>query len=369
MKKSNRSAPSMQIFILKFLALLIATNNLPSSCECFLIGRPPLNRGSNLPLHSTSSISTSSSLHVSTTTPKSTNNDQLSQSPLKRNKRFSPQRIIDDESFNTVVEEETKAKSSSSSSSTAKKSKQTTMTFIGTKQVQTKPISIPKSTSTIQNLNDFFSVDSNRNLLFPTNNAQTLHLNQINNRLIDTWQKEAALGGGTGPANTSSFVDDNSRNKFSVFKIDAPLQMPGLKIISESTIGMKLTLSDGEYPEYQFTLLDSHLIPSGPAPLVWLFQKLTQYRDTTSSFTKVRAEAVPSSTYGSDNSSEIVFVTDARLETRMHLPSTLLKLLPNVNIAKFEKQGSDAVQRLLERELEPALNIFSRAFCSFVEER
>ena len=59
---------------------------------------------------------------------------------------------------------------------------------------------------------------------------------------------------------------------------------------------------------------------------------------------------------------QIVFVTDAKMETRMQLPSKLLKVLPNVNIAKFESQGSASVQKLLEKELGPALNGFGRTF-------
>eukprot|EP01083_Nonionella_stella_P285644 972389_1 len=164
--------------------------------------------------------------------------------------------------------------------------------------------------------------------------------------------------------------------------------MPGLKIISESTIGMKLILdidnnnnnessssSSSFYPEYQFTLLESNLKPNGPRPIVWLFNKLTKYRDSTSSFTKVRVEEVQnvqdSSNSNSNNNKQpkIAFVTDARLETNMHLPSRLLRVLPNVNISKFETQGSEAVQKLLEKELEPALNGFCNAFCNFMKEK
>jgi hypothetical protein len=170
----------------------------------------------------------------------------------------------------------------------------------------------------------------------------------------------------------------------SVFKIDALLQMPGLNIISQSTIGMKLLLSNGinnhnnkledDYPEFQFTLLDSQLKPNGPKPVVWLFNKLTKYRDSTSSFTRVRVEQVMDKDKHDDTNDhtntnpKIRFVTDARLETRMHLPSSLLKVLPNVNIDKFEIQGSEAVQKLLEKELEPALNAFCDAFVLYLEE-
>ena len=235
------------------------------------------------------------------------------------------------------------------------------MVFIGTRQVMTSPISISKSKPEfIQLLNAFFSNDLNRNLLFPNNNAETFNMEDINDDLIETWAYEATLGGGQSPLmneNDQSQIT-SATTKQAVFKIDALLNLPGLKIISQSTIGMKLILSKEAYPEYQFTLLDSKLIPQGSVPVVWLFKKLTKYRDTTSSFTKVRMEEV--------DEGKIIFVTDARLETRINLPPKLLKVLPNVNVAKFEKQGSEAVHKLLEKELEPALNGFCDACCAFM---
>eukprot|EP00551_Chaetoceros_affinis_P006331 CAMPEP_0203680122 /NCGR_PEP_ID=MMETSP0090-20130426/38032_1 /ASSEMBLY_ACC=CAM_ASM_001088 /TAXON_ID=426623 /ORGANISM="Chaetoceros affinis, Strain CCMP159" /LENGTH=305 /DNA_ID=CAMNT_0050548035 /DNA_START=332 /DNA_END=1249 /DNA_ORIENTATION=+ len=302
------------------------------------------------------------------------------------------------------------------------------MKFVATKRVKTEPISIPNvnvdttsaapsTNSLIELLNEFFSNESNRNLLFPNNNAESLSSNEhgklqqqqfISHEFVEKWTTEAQLGGGEGPTVVQVQVDDddtinihrpqtsfqqplyklvneptttivnNGRNnnhyqveeRQAIFKIDARLQMPGLQIISESTIGMKLLLPspsssssslENQFPEYQFTLLESNLKPKGRAPVVWLFNKLTKYRDSTSSFTKVRVETV--------TPDQIMFVTDAKMETRMHLPSKLLKVLPNVNIEKFESQGSASVQRLLEKELGPALNGFGQAFYDFIQNK
>eukprot|EP01083_Nonionella_stella_P033843 92611_1 len=73
------------------------------------------------------------------------------------------------------------------------------MKFIGTKRVMTEPIEIvttidssdssDSKSKTIQLLNEFFLDDSNRNLLFPSNNAQTLNMNEVMNdqKIMDTW--------------------------------------------------------------------------------------------------------------------------------------------------------------------------------------
>ena len=344
-----------------------------------------------------------------------------------------------------IHSQKTIEQNSSTSNSIARPSESTDvnskqMKFIGKKQVQvesTKPISIPILQQQLNNnnnniqptvvlqqkLNEFFTNENNRNLLFPTNNAITLydfqgrnnndyHMND-NTRIkewMEIWKRESKLGGGEEPilfhnSNNNSNSNSNLENNIqqSIFQIDAVLQMPGLKIISESTIGMKLLLGSTStslssssssstdmtrrYPEYQFTLLESNLKPIGPKPLVWLFHKLTKYRDSTSSFTKVQVQVEPttntntcstgmnteSSTPTSSSTSlfnQITFITNARLETRMHLPSTLLRVLPkNVNIENFERQGSEAIQKLLEKELEPALVGFCDAFCEFCERK
>jgi len=258
------------------------------------------------------------------------------------------------------------------------------MRFLGIQRVVTK--AIPAAPTEI--LNEFFSKEHYRNLLFPNNDAMS-YKGTISKELIDLWTKEAQLGGGEGP--TVSYKEEDgvilinsNEQQQSIFRINALLQMPGLKIISESTIGMKLLLPTRSssnsssnipiHPEYQFTLLESNLKPKGPAPLVWLFNKLTQYRDSTSSFTKVRVEPLSSSAAASslisNEANQIVFVTDARLETKIHLPSKILKVLPsNVNLSKYEKQGSASIHQLLEKELEPALNSFCDAFCIFRQKK
>merc|ERR1739844_860713 len=113
-------------------------------------------------------------------------------------------------------------------------------------------------------------------------------------------------------------------------------------------------------PEYQFTLLESKLIPVGPTPLVWLFNQISKYQDATSSFTRVKA--IPKGW------NEIQFITDARLAIRIRLPPKVLKVL-KFNVSKFEEQGSASIQKMLENDLEPALNGFCQTFQLYSMER
>jgi len=240
------------------------------------------------------------------------------------------------------------------------------MRFTGRHRVSSPTISDPKD---VRVLDEFFAVQKNRNLLFPYNDASSSNAPPTKTQ-IHTWTREAELGGCNGPVLDRAARYPVLRNDRSIrqtiFQISAPLQMPGLKIVSESTIGMKLLLANddnGVSPEYQFTLLHSKVIPQGPLPVVWLFNQLMKYRDTTSSFTRVRAETVGS------NSERLAFVTEARLETSIRLPSKILKVLPNVDVRKFEEQGSEAVQKLLEKDLGPALCVFCTAYEAYAKEQ
>ena len=152
-----------------------------------------------------------------------------------------------------------------------------------------------------------------------------------------------------------------------MFQIKAPLDFPGLKITSQSTIGMicvtsSETTTTHNLSEYQFTLLDSKTIPQGPKPLVWLFNQISKYQDATFPFTRLKAIS------SHESKNEVQFVTDARLAIQIQLPAKLLRILP-ISRTKFEEQGSESIQKLLENDLEPALNGFCQGFQKYSLER
>lgn len=236
------------------------------------------------------------------------------------------------------------------------------MSFLGQKAVTTSLVPLPSAASK-QSLQEFFASENYRNLLFFRNDVTT----QPNptKEMMDRWSSELKLGGGKE-------LDDDTGNNLlgpteSVIQIKTILTMPGLKILTINTIGTKLILDGGmnaaadNLPEYQFTLLESQLIPQGAAPLVWLFNKLIRYRDTTSSFTRVKAKNA-----GGVNCDKVVFTTEARLETRIRIPRKAMKAMP-VNVERFERQGSKSIQKLLEKELEPALVEFRNAYVRWIK--
>ena len=92
------------------------------------------------------------------------------------------------------------------------------------------------------------------------------------------------------------------------------------------------------------------------------------YRGVTSSFTRVRVEDVSEEVNGGEGRQRMIrFVTDARLQVRVQLTRGAMRALPGVNAARFERQGSRSVQKMLEKELEPALMEFYAAYLRWVE--
>lgn len=229
------------------------------------------------------------------------------------------------------------------------------MTFVGTKSVSTASVVLPKSGGLA--LNEFFSDPKHRNLLFFRNDVSVV--TNPSQDLIRRWSEEVAVHGGSDIC--GRLADSGAKN---ILRMKAYVKMPGLRVLSETFVGANLILGhDGSFPEYQFTVIDTKLTPEGAAPLVWLFNKLTKYMDKTSSFSRVR----PVNADASD-SQKVAFTTDARLETKIHLPSAAAKVLP-INISKFERQGSRSMQKLLEKELEPALLCFRDAFVRWSSDR
>ncbi len=133
------------------------------------------------------------------------------------------------------------------------------MKFVGTKHVVTPP-RVVESINPDYNrkhedvdlilqglLNEYFSNDEHRNLLFPNNDAVN-YRGPLTHELIETWCREAERGGAEGPDvienadGTISFCNSNESEKEQIMQISTVLEMPSLHIKSESTIGVKLLL-------------------------------------------------------------------------------------------------------------------------------
>lgn len=236
------------------------------------------------------------------------------------------------------------------------------MHFAGSQKVTSVPISISSKENAQIIVKDYFMQDNYRDLLFPNNNA-TKWETPLPIEMYRTWCDQAESNGCTGPNVVETLFGEaqivNTKDELaSVIKISVNMHFPGLKILSESYIGVKVLAKALSFPEYQFTLLRSDLIPEGNPAVMWTFNQIIKYRDSTSSFTRVTVE--------DKGGGSIVFVTDARLGTTISIPAGILQFLPMLDIEKYEKQGSNSIQKLLEKDLSPALNNFAESFRSYI---
>jgi hypothetical protein len=116
-------------------------------------------------------------------------------------------------------------------------------------------------------------------------------------------------------------------------------------------------------------LLGSKVWAEGPKPMVWLFKKLTTSdyinqeevglpkQQMSYSVTRLWAEL--------DGDRQVVFNVNATLEIRVNIPKRMLRLIP-MKFEKFEKQGSTAIQKLLDRDLQQSIKRLKDKYVSWI---
>lgn len=188
---------------------------------------------------------------------------------------------------------------------------------------------------------------------------------------IDIWLSESyRLGGGEEEEIKVANVNEDDKK---MLQISTSMNFPGLRVSSSNVFGAKLVKMEGDdekttttLPEIQMTLINSMQSVDGLPPSVWLYNKLTgassdSYKKdsrSTSSYSIVKVKPI------SDD--QFVFTSFAQIEVNVKFPSTLIKILP-VSVEKLEEQGSNAMQKSIEKELSTNLERFRNAYVKWLE--
>lgn len=168
------------------------------------------------------------------------------------------------------------------------------------------------------------------------------------------------------------------------------IHFPGLALNTVATVGCKQVLQDG-HSELQITLIQDELQAEGPEPLVWVFHQLTgtggnkqnksgmfpptpfsllrgnnQGGSSTTGDQQRRTHStnVISAEYATNNEDEslsIVFRSVAKLSICVSFPTILLKILP-VSKQMAESQGSEAINRVVTRDIGPSLEALKKKY-------
>mmetsp|Transcript_9911 Transcript_9911/g.12600 ORF Transcript_9911/g.12600 Transcript_9911/m.12600 type:complete len:280 (-) Transcript_9911:187-1026(-) len=226
----------------------------------------------------------------------------------------------------------------------------TSLQFVGSFTHQSEPAPLPDNG---KDINDFFNQKEKRRVLLEGSGEHLVTpIEKPTPEIRQRWKKEAKIMGSTPPSS-----DDN------MYLVTIKgVNFPGIKMNTIATIGTKVMLNS-DFPEYQATMAMSDTKPEGLRPLVWVVNKLTGastemlYEDqTTHSFTRVRAEV---------NNGEVIFKAESNLVVDLKFPSFLLKILP-ASKEKVEEQGSEALQKALEKDVVPMINNFREEYIKYL---
>lgn len=247
-------------------------------------------------------------------------------------------------------------------------SKSTTVRFSGCLKISTAPVSLPNKNN--KQIRSFFR--ENRNLLLSKEgNIQVISSpseNDMNNWKIKNDLQFQNSNNDNGVSGVSSLRMDDDE----VVQVETMMKFPGLKTIAASMLGTRLvTVNDSadydtaiKFPEYQFTLLNSHNKAEGLPPAVLIYSMLTGNKKKTSnknvmtsSYTTVKLERT--------NNDEYVFTSKSSLEVKINFPSTLLKMLP-LSTDTLEERGSVVMQKALEKEVGPNLERFRDVYVKWI---
>jgi len=143
------------------------------------------------------------------------------------------------------------------------------------------------------------------------------------------------------------------------------IKFPGLTVQTVATVGCK------EVPDaraLQITLISDELKATGPEPLVWVFYKLTGAAAATKDRrSERRTHSTNIITAEKINPNSVVFRSVAQLVIDVSFPSLLLNLLP-VSHGQAEKQGSKAIQSVVERDIGPTLEELREKYIAHLQE-
>ena len=195
-------------------------------------------------------------------------------------------------------------------------------------------------------LPEFFFRDEHRNMLLAGTSHNLLEHVQPTTALVKQWEVEALKYGVEKPVKGDAIVRVTTTG----------IHFPGLLLKTVAHVGCKKCLVLGD-PEYQFTLIRDELHAEGPEPLVWLFNRLTGAADEkrNPSGTERRRTHSMNKVTAKTTSGGVVFSSNTQITIEVAFPTVLLRMLP-VDKRMAERQGSESISWVIERDIGPSLN-------------
>mmetsp|Transcript_9499 Transcript_9499/g.14669 ORF Transcript_9499/g.14669 Transcript_9499/m.14669 type:complete len:275 (-) Transcript_9499:523-1347(-) len=145
------------------------------------------------------------------------------------------------------------------------------------------------------------------------------------------------------------------------------ISFPGLTLTSLAKIGVQQKNKEDDTDiTYEFGLLGDTREVKGLPPVVWIYKKLTGDDDdkSDSGGGNTGQKSLTSVTYRINDDDTVTFRTETFLEIAVSFPSLLMKILPTSK-EKAEKQGRNAIQKVLDKDVSAAMDAFEEAYRAF----
>ncbi|KAI2505479.1 hypothetical protein MHU86_8910 [Fragilaria crotonensis] len=209
----------------------------------------------------------------------------------------------------------------------------------------------PVPAATPQEILAFFQEPVQRNCMVSAGNTRKVEELEHSDELLKLWKRRSPELGATDPDESDS-----------ILKVEAGgMHFPGLTLTSEAYIGAKLLEPSGDgYPVYEFSLIVDKQRVEGFKIAVWIFNKLTGADDDTSKNKAVsRSRTEVTATTMEDG--QTIFQFHLSFTIQVFFPKLLLRILP-VSKEKAEEQGSAAIGKALEKDLNNAMKVLRQQF-------
>jgi hypothetical protein len=158
-----------------------------------------------------------------------------------------------------------------------------------------------------------------------------------------------------GEANLPGSPDD------CILATDTITRLPGIQLINKIYNGVKTKTDDAGIPQYTFLMIGEKQSVSGPAPLVWIFNKLTGADKKKDPSLRPSGVAKSDVAIIKNDDGTLALRCDVTLKITVTFPAVLLKILPTSK-EKAEASASASIGKGLQKEVEKSAKSLYDAF-------
>lgn len=142
----------------------------------------------------------------------------------------------------------------------------------------------------------------------------------------------------------------NPENGDCVVSTETSINFPSLKLLSTVYSGKKLLRDANGNPYNTFVGIADKRTPVGPAPIVWIYNKLTGGGNNETEYSPPSGRAQSNLTVDETND-EYAIRFQATIQIIVEFPYILMKLLP-ASKEKLEEDGSASVYKSLDKDIQ-----------------